>query len=106
MVNSVVMGCGRTSNQHSSFPDVQLHIVDAPTELGFTQVRQYHCPSRQQPTWMRRPGIHTPRGGYGFRARSFHSRPGMTAFYLSVPPQRPPSLLGLAGVLDGLEGLE
>src|SRR5882724_7407470 len=25
-------------------------------------------------TW-RRPGIHTPRRGYGFRARSFHSRP-------------------------------
>src|SRR6202023_2788018 len=44
----------------SSFPDVRLHIVDAPTELGFTRVRQYHCPSRQQPTWMRRPGIHTP----------------------------------------------
>src|SRR5437762_9336510 len=29
-------------------------------------------------TW-RRPGIHTPDCGYGFRARSFHSRPGMTA---------------------------
>src|SRR3977135_3907270 len=26
----------------------------------------------------RRPGIHTPCRGYGFRARSFHSRPGMT----------------------------
>src|SRR5882762_2615691 len=30
----------------------------------------------------------------------------MTAFYLPGPPQRPPSLLRLAGVLDGLEGLE
>ena len=29
-------------------------------------------------TW-RKPGIHTPDGGYGFRARSFHSRPGMTS---------------------------
>src|SRR6478609_4704613 len=29
-------------------------------------------------TW-RRPGIHTPDGCYGFRARSFHSRPGMTS---------------------------
>ena len=26
----------------------------------------------------RRPGIHTPDRGNGFRARSFHSRPGMT----------------------------
>lgn len=26
----------------------------------------------------RGPGIHTPGGGYGFRARSFHARPGMT----------------------------
>src|SRR5260370_6629148 len=26
----------------------------------------------------RRPGIHTPCRGYGFRVRSFHSRPGMT----------------------------
>ena len=26
----------------------------------------------------RRPGIHSPCRGYGFRARSFHSRPGMT----------------------------
>ena len=25
---------------------------DAPTELGFTRVQQYHCPSRRQPTWM------------------------------------------------------
>src|ERR1700720_1512394 len=25
-----------------------------------------------------RPGIHIHDGGYGFRARSFHSRPGMT----------------------------
>src|SRR5882757_4471072 len=30
---------------------------DAPAELGFTRVRHYNCPSRQQPTWMRRPGI-------------------------------------------------
>ena len=30
---------------------------DAPPELGFTRVRHCHCPSRQQPTWMRRPGI-------------------------------------------------
>jgi hypothetical protein len=29
----------------------------APTELGFTRVRQYHHPSRLQPTWMRRSGI-------------------------------------------------
>src|SRR6266581_5640746 len=43
---------------------------DAPTELGFTRVRQYHCPSRQQPTWMRRPGIHNHDRGYGFRVRA------------------------------------
>src|ERR1700687_52825 len=30
----------------------------------------------------RRPGIHTPDGGYGFRARSFCSRPGMTFLLL------------------------
>src|SRR5712691_2292235 len=51
-----------------SFPDVQLHIVGAPPELGFTRVRQYHCPSRQQPTWMREPGIHNHDREYGFRA--------------------------------------
>jgi len=28
------------------------HSGMRPTELGFTRVRQYHCPSRQQPTWM------------------------------------------------------
>src|SRR5258707_6871194 len=34
----------------------------------------------------RRPGIHTPDGGYGFRARSLGSRPGMTTeFILTVP---------------------
>src|SRR5260370_36753581 len=30
---------------------------DAPTELGSTRVRQFRRPSRQQPTWMRGPGI-------------------------------------------------
>src|SRR5450432_2340325 len=53
-------------------------IPGCATELGFTRVRQYHCPSRQQPTWMRRPGIHNPHRGYGFRTRSLHSRSGMT----------------------------
>src|SRR5260370_5185330 len=57
-------------------------IPGCATDLGFTRVRQYDCPSRQQPTWMRRPGIHTPGRGYGFWARSFHSRPGMTVFLL------------------------
>src|SRR6266567_5443992 len=37
-------------------------------ELGFTRVRQYHCPSRQQPTWMRGPGIRIPGRDYGFLA--------------------------------------
>src|SRR3954470_17363995 len=50
------------------------------TELVFTRVRQYHCPSRQQPTWMHGLGIHTHDGGYGFRARSLCSRPGMTMY--------------------------
>ena len=51
---------------------------DAPPELGFTRVRHYHCPSRQQPTWMRRPGIqhHAPLLDSGFARKS--SRPGMT----------------------------
>src|SRR6266704_2598769 len=70
-------------NSSSSFPDVQVHIVDAPPELGFTRVRQYHCPSRQQPTWMRRPGIHTPCRGYGFRARS----PSAKLMLASILPQ-------------------
>src|SRR5260370_38764156 len=30
---------------------------DAPTELGSTRVRQFRRPIRQQPTWMRGPGI-------------------------------------------------
>jgi uncharacterized phage protein (TIGR02216 family) len=34
-----------------AFPDGS-SFRDAPTELGFTRVQQYHCPSRQQPTWM------------------------------------------------------
>src|SRR6266404_7897777 len=53
-------------------------IAGCATEHGFTRVRQYHCPSPQHPSWMHRPEIHTPDGGYGFRARSFHSRPEMT----------------------------
>src|SRR5713226_3587418 len=51
-------------------PFLAFVIPGCATELGFTRVRHYQCPSRQQPTWMRRPGIHTPGGGYGFRARS------------------------------------
>jgi hypothetical protein len=39
------------TNLPSSFPDVRLHTVDAPS-------------------W-RRPGIHTPDRGYGFRVRDF-----------------------------------
>src|SRR5260370_25506558 len=34
-----------------------LSFRDAPTELGSTRVRQFRRPSRQQPTWMRGPGI-------------------------------------------------
>jgi len=37
----------------------------------------YHLRHSGMRTW-RRPGIHTPCRGYGFRARSFCSRPGMT----------------------------
>src|SRR5207247_6962646 len=33
----------------------------------------------------RRPGIHTHDGGYGFRARSLCSRPGMTNFFHLSP---------------------
>src|SRR5438034_6591881 len=38
------------------------------------------------PGWAswRRPGIQTHYGGYGFRVRSFHSRPGMTAAVVSA----------------------
>jgi hypothetical protein len=46
------------AKQCPSFPDVQLHIGDAPLGAG--------------------PESITPDCGYGFRARSFHSRPGMT----------------------------
>src|SRR5258708_26781100 len=62
----------------SSFPDVQLHIGDAPS-VG-------NC--RPEATG---PEIHTPDRGYGFRARSFHSRPGITALFLL---NRPRHLLG------------
>src|SRR5229473_2630103 len=34
-------------------------------------------------TW-RRPGIHTPDRGYGFRARSLRSRPGMTSYEMML----------------------
>jgi hypothetical protein len=33
------------------------------------------APRPHQPTGMRRPEIHISDGGYGFRARWFHSRP-------------------------------
>src|SRR4030081_4112913 len=33
---------------------IETSFRGAPTELGFTRVRRYHCPSRQQPTWMAR----------------------------------------------------
>src|SRR3982074_3151711 len=34
----------------------------APAELGFTRLRQYQSPSRQQPTWMALPGMTAPNG--------------------------------------------
>jgi hypothetical protein len=61
---------------------------DAPPELGFTRVRHYHYPSRLQPTWMRRPGIHSPCvGGWMLNANTVvmdsglarRARPGMTS---------------------------
>ena len=45
--------------------------VDPSSAISFVQV------GNSRLGW-RRPGIHTPDGGYGFRVRSFHSRPGMT----------------------------
>src|SRR5258707_190333 len=52
----------------------------APTELGFTRVRQYYCPSRQQPTWIREPGISrfrvrrcaSPRNDNDYQIVGFH----------------------------------
>jgi hypothetical protein len=41
----------------------------------------------------RGPGIHTPGGGYGFRARSLCSRPGMTAEWFDAPARDHPRLL-------------
>src|SRR5260370_30671664 len=72
---------------------VELSVVipGCASELGFTRVRQYYCPSRQQPTWMRRPGIHTHDGGYGLRARSLLLAPRndtTTWFPLWNPPPR------------------
>src|SRR5216684_8965242 len=46
-VKMVEAGSSELNRRHSG----------APTELGFSRVRQYCCPSRQQPTWMREPGI-------------------------------------------------
>jgi hypothetical protein len=37
---------------------------DVPSELGFTRVQQYHCPSRQRPTWMAQ--TRNPAAAYGF----------------------------------------
>src|ERR1700680_4377324 len=45
-------------------------------------------------TW-RRPGIHNHDREYGFRARSFHSRPGMTGKMTS----RTATLIGLTAIL-------
>src|SRR5260370_5444204 len=44
---------------HGNHPALVLELSfrDAPTELGSPRVRQVRRPSRQQPTWMRRPGI-------------------------------------------------
>src|ERR1700731_164369 len=43
----------------------------------------------------RRPGIHTPDRGYGFRARSLHSRPGTT----KIMTPRTATLIGLTAIL-------
>src|ERR1700733_565552 len=56
----------------------------------------------------RRPGIHTPRRGYGSRAGALRSRPGMTMTiyhkaFLEPPRAHPDLLLGeenLLGVVD------
>jgi hypothetical protein len=73
---------------------------DAPPNWGLPRVRQYHCPSRQQPTWMRRPGIHTPRAdvwmlnantGVMDSGLARRARPGMTdliALPLSSPARQ------------------
>src|SRR5258706_4127287 len=54
-----------------------LSFRDGPPELGFTRVQQYHCPSRQQPTWM---GPDAESRDSGFDAEH---RPGMTSSILS-----------------------
>src|SRR5258708_11454852 len=65
---------------------------DAPSELGFTRVRHYCCPSRLQPTWMRRPGIHNP--------KSWLWIPGSLA---SLPPRNDRSGLPPRGGDDFLQ---
>src|SRR5882757_2043147 len=60
---------GRSVQTGRPFSFSPVVIPGCATELGFTRVRQYHRPSRQQPTWMRSPESITPNRGYGFRAR-------------------------------------
>src|SRR5258708_21709695 len=56
----------------------------------------------------RRPGIHTPDRGYGFRTRSLHSRSGMTAIIVAKrleSASMSKGLIDLISILD-LEPLE
>src|SRR5712664_4079870 len=48
--------------------------AQATTRVSLIVIPRCASAHRGCATW-RRPGIHTPRRGYGFRARSFHSRP-------------------------------
>jgi hypothetical protein len=45
-----------------------------PDSIFFRHSPMRNCASEDAPSW-RRPGIHNPCGGYGFRARSLRSRP-------------------------------
>src|SRR5258708_24712366 len=66
------------ANQILNADDESPSISDAPSRLTWCRHSPMSIAHRGCATW-RRPGIHTPDGGYGFRARSFHSRPAMTS---------------------------
>src|SRR5258708_35772073 len=60
---------------------------DAPPNPGLPEFGNIIAPRLHQPTGMRGPEIHISDGGYGFRARSFHSRQNDRSRVLHQPDQ-------------------
>src|SRR3954463_3231158 len=54
LFDASLLSTSKAAGNGGSFFAISLHRHSGmrPTELGFTRVRHYQCPGRQQPTWM------------------------------------------------------